>query len=234
MLVSHRHKFIFIKGVKVAGTSSEVFFQPACQPADRPVSEGTETYEGPEGIVAARADFSKAETRPKLRNHMSAQSILDVVGPEVFDRYVKIANICNPFTQALSGVYHKAFRAGRSFDELAALQDELRQLVDRKNPFAKRLSVDGEIAVDVPIRFEALEEDCQRVARQIGYAPPAPPPHLKNRPKPFGGVPVEDILPADVVDALLEKEAAYFRRFGYSTDPAQATAPPPILSETAQ
>ena len=46
MILSHRHKFIFIKGIKVAGTSAEIAISQACGPDDiiTPITPADERY----------------------------------------------------------------------------------------------------------------------------------------------------------------------------------------------
>src|SRR4029453_8467383 len=112
MLVSHRHRFIYTKTMKTAGTSVEVYFEPYCMPAGTwQFSHHRSQQISDAGIIGFRGP---RQHRPEVKwwNHMPAATIRERVGPEVWDGYFKFCVIRNPFDKAIS-VFHfaKAHRA---------------------------------------------------------------------------------------------------------------------------
>ena len=112
MLISHRHRFIYTKTIKTAGTSVEAYFEPYCmaEGAWQASHEHAEQV-SPEGVVGFRGATWAWPFRPRWYNHMPAHRIRTLVGDRVWTEYFKFTVIRNPFTKLVSG-YH-FFQAGR-------------------------------------------------------------------------------------------------------------------------
>ena len=106
MIISHKHKYIFIKTSKVAGTSTELFFEN--------ISFGINKFYNREkltkdGVVGARGEFGK---KSKWRNHMRLPMIKKQLNNDkIFNEYFKFSNTRNPWDRIGSGYYH--FALGR-------------------------------------------------------------------------------------------------------------------------
>lgn len=218
MLVSHLHKFIYIKSFKVGGTSTELFFQPFCQPASERLSEATNGFEGKEGIVGARARFTDGRDRPRFWNHMTAADIYKAIGAGTFDAYFKFANVRNPFDLATSAAFQLAKQEGKNIKRLARIGPWLDRFLSQKNPQTTRVTQSGAVVLDDVIRFEDLDNECHRIASKLGIpsANTATFPHLKARKSPIDPEALFDLWTESRRDRLIEKEAAYFEAFGYS------------------
>lgn len=127
MIISHRHKFIFIKNRKVAGTSVELALQAICGENDiltpdhihttehdvlKPYAKNYEgrfnpigeIFQSPGPYTTARVvrDFWK---RPKFYNHIRASSVRARIPREIWDSYYKFTFERNPWDKALSFYY---------------------------------------------------------------------------------------------------------------------------------
>jgi hypothetical protein len=103
MIVSHRHRFIFVKTAKTAGTAIEQALLHFCGPDD--VFAG---WQGGEGTNARRGlgrigIYVPGEIRrrfPRLygfEQHSPARHIRALVGPEVWNSYFKFSIERNPW-----------------------------------------------------------------------------------------------------------------------------------------
>lgn len=103
MLVSHRKKFIFLKTEKTAGSSLEVYLERFCMP------EGEYEFESPRdeyvneetGIIGARGG-----SYSKYYGHMSAKKVKKELGSRVWNKYLKITSIRNPYEKVVSYFHH--------------------------------------------------------------------------------------------------------------------------------
>ncbi|GAA5481731.1 hypothetical protein [Haloferula sargassicola] len=133
MVISHQHKFIFIKTAKTAGTSVEAFFSPRCGPDDvftptRPPVEGHQprnwqgwffplkeilsfNYPIDRRVFAERRFLTPKRTvadmvkRRKFHEHIPARIVKQRVPPEVWNGYHKFTIERNPWDKTLSH-YH--------------------------------------------------------------------------------------------------------------------------------
>jgi len=133
MIISHKHKFIFIKNRKVASTSTELALQRICGPDDVLTHDGSgrlpnprraaknvlwpeaRNYDGqfnplPE-LVRSRSPLDAARVlrdyvhRPKFYNHMRATSVRARVPKEVWENYYKFCFERNPWDKVVSFYY---------------------------------------------------------------------------------------------------------------------------------
>ena len=152
MIISHKYRFIFVKTLKTAGTSIEVFLSQQCGPLDvvTPILPHVEPH--------------LPRNHEGYYNHMSAAEIRDRVGPEVWRSYFKFCVERNPWDKTLSYYHMMNVRNGGdlSLEEFLAGND---YPINHPNYTG---GPDGRIIVDRVILYERLTDDLAGVFRQLG------------------------------------------------------------------
>lgn len=203
MIVSHRHKFIFVKTRKVAGSTIERILAEHCGPEDIvspdpvPVEEAT-NYEGrfnplPE-LVHTLSPIQHARTlrdwrrRPKFYCHLSAYSIRHRIGPRIWDTYYKFTFERNPWDKMVSFYYWYHRYRVKYKEPMPSFREHVLKRAnvlwsDRLFPLDwKRYTLGNRLAVDYVGRFENLREDLAHVLATIGL------PAAKELPREKGAV----------------------------------------------
>jgi len=182
MIISHRHKFIFLKTVKTGGTSVEIALSRYCgeedvitpiSPEDEPARE--ELGISPRNYLAPRATYwlpdyyrllVQKQEKKLFWNHITAQDVRDRVGAEIWDNYFKFTIERNPWDKTVSDYYWRASRGGPQ-----SLDAYFRKFRGRFRHFNyPRYSLNGQLAVDAIVRFEHLIPDLTAVLQQVGIA----------------------------------------------------------------
>lgn len=104
VLVSHKHKFIYLKTRKTAGTSVEVFFEPFCRPSKEQKIE-TDTIISEIGIVGKRGPSSIE--KEGWTGHIPAYLVQEKLGQSIWDSYFKFCVIRNPWDRMVSAYWFK-------------------------------------------------------------------------------------------------------------------------------
>ena len=157
MLVSHRHRFIFVKTKKTGSSTTELWLKRYCPPDDSLMS--------PHRVGRGAPG----------RNHASAQEIHDVVGAEMWRDYLTIANVRNPWDKMVSLLFYRPARTAR-FDsgELdITSMDQARRRLERLAATFRRSPCDailepGSPPIDRIIPLDRIEHDLQLIAAELG------------------------------------------------------------------
>lgn len=181
MIISHRHKFIFLRTTKTASTSMEISLSRFCGPEDvitpvNPVDELLRLELGikPQNYTRPRKLW---EWRPKdlvryvlhrqwpekklYWNHMPARLVRKRVTPAVWDSYFKFCFVRNPWDRAISRYYWNMSRDPKQND----LDKSLRQ--NDPNSNFEIYTIDGQLAVDFVGRFENMQDDLRKVFERL-------------------------------------------------------------------
>jgi hypothetical protein len=190
MIISHSHRFIFIKSAKTAGTSVEAALSGFCGGND------VVTPLGPYGVNRDKAGkwVHSAMNAGDFQQHDHGRTIRDKVPDEVWSRYFKFSIARNPWDRALSLFFWKyrndpALKTRRRFyHHLGISFDEFRGAKSLFSRFVREgdwqtndrfYLIDGELCVDFIVRYENLTHDLNRVCESVGL-PPVELPHLKS------------------------------------------------------
>ena len=211
MIVSHRHRLIFLKTRKTAGTSVEIALSRICGSEDT-ITRLTDEDEELRRSLGGRGpqNFESPPLAAKAFNHMLARGVRRIVGPEVWSDYFRFAIERNPWDLVVSQYYWRyRHEEAPPFDEFVR-RPVVAKLAD-KNAGIYRLR--GEIAVDRVLRFESLATDLAEVwaERALPGAPELP--HAKSYSRPARSY--RELYTDDTRDLVGSLFAGVVRDLGY-------------------
>ena len=182
MIISHEHKFIFLKSKKTAGTAVEAALSQLCGPDDVITPYREESEQDRKGLAPQnyRIDHPLKPKRPLLRRllgrperyyhasvgyyeHMPAWRVRGYVGEEVWGSYFKFAFDRNPWDRQVSWYLYKTKTKRR--------RPTFERFMQSKGAFVDNFTIytiDAEPAVDFIGRYENLEADLNRALAQAG------------------------------------------------------------------
>jgi hypothetical protein len=143
MIISHKYKFIFIKTIKTAGTSIEIYLSPLC---------GAEDTLTP---IQPPAEGHQPRNYGQYYNHFSAWGLRQSLPPEIWNNYFKFCVERNPWDKTLSDYHMAAARHGGN----PSLDDYL-----KRGRFCSswELYTDADNSTILPdqiLRYESLDEE---------------------------------------------------------------------------
>lgn len=176
MIVSHKHKFIFVKTRKTAGTSLEIGLSQYCGPDDiiTPITKedeqirsemgfrGPQNYEFP--LRNAKDILNKVRGRQQrgYYNHMTSNEIIYHLGRGVWDDYFTFSIEREPYGKAISRYYWSTEEPRPTLGKY--LDTAPVHLLSNWEIY----SVNDTPSVDALIRFEHLTEDIEKVRLKLG------------------------------------------------------------------
>lgn len=178
MIISHKHKYIFLKTNKTAGTSVEIVLSRYCGKDDviTPISPEDEEirrnlgYRGPQNYylpyskytIRDWAKFILENDRPQYFNHISAKLVKRYVGQDIWNNYFKFCFVRNPWDLVISRYYwHHKSEPRPSISEFI----ESDAITVLKKRGIDVYTIDGEIAVDKVCRFENLQTELSDICK---------------------------------------------------------------------
>lgn len=185
MIVSHQHRFVFVKTRKTAGTSIEIALAQHCGPNDiiTPIDDvdeqirknlghrGPQNYEFRLKSKGITGIFRRLLGRDigKHFNHAPAGLIRDRIGAESFDSYRKFCVVRNPWDRAVSLYFWRRNRPdAERLAEGTSFADFVRETSSEILSDAHIFTIDGGAAVDRFVRYENLNEDLTAALSELG------------------------------------------------------------------
>lgn len=179
MIISHKHRFIFLKTIKTAGTSVEIALSKFCGPEDILATlakrdeaaraklgyRGAQNHEAPMAEYHLKDYWRRLSGRKKKRfvSQSPAIEVRDFLGHEIWEQYFKFCIERNPWDRVLSHYYWRTKdRPDSDLDSYLA-SDEIFRL---KRHGIELYSIDGQPAVDRVCLYESLTDELEAV-RQI-------------------------------------------------------------------
>ncbi len=184
MILSHAHKFIYIKTYKTGSTSVEAALSGVCGPDDV-ITEASEQLRGVRQKPAQnyRIDHPEKPHRPLWKTllgrperhyhpsvgyyeHMPASRVRTYAGEDVWKRYFKFSFERNPWDRQVSWYHYKTkSKTGAAKPSFAAFNaDRRRAWVENWDLY----TADGAVILDFVGRYEALDADFAKVLAEIG------------------------------------------------------------------
>lgn len=187
MIISHKHRFIFFRTEKTAGTSVEAALAKLCDQGDIATGIGAKLAKT-QGLVtpwSKRLPISTGAFRkffPKyfgLHTHATVAQVKALLPHRTFNSYYKFAVERNPWDRQISLYYHRATRNRLKPDfnrDMNSLMYRACHHTRLKN--WEVYTIKDQIAVDEVLRFEDLAAGLERITKLLGL--PAMP-QLDNR-----------------------------------------------------
>jgi hypothetical protein len=162
MIISHKHKFVYVRAKKVAGTSTEALISKFLEESGydttdviTPILEGTNLGE------ASSWNYRYEQNSANFENHSPPKHIKNRMGEDTYNSYFKFMNVRNPYDRVVSLYWnrikdpyiHSAPSHARSFKKFVTQRGHRR--LTALHPWA--------VQVDDFIRFENLEADVNRI-----------------------------------------------------------------------
>ncbi len=165
MIISHRHKFIFIKTNKTAGTSIEIALSKFCGENDviTPIVPEDEAlrrslgYRGPQNY--------ENENGEQFYNHISAKKIKQNIGSQIWNDYYKFCFERNPWDRLISLYYWRCQSEPRP---------SISEFLSTNNPMALKqkgyelYTLNKQVVVDRVCRFENIIEELEMIRVRLG------------------------------------------------------------------
>jgi hypothetical protein len=244
MLISHKHKFIFVKNYKSAGTSVEEYFRKFIVPEG--INPWYRTGSGKkiklvfkDGIIGPYDTNKKQGITDDVEwfaYHMPAQEIYNKIGEQTWNNYFKFSIIRNPFDFLISNYFWSRYKSlskkeKKNYSRLLSELDIDQEAINFKTYVKYMYSVfqvnktifgqdicmvNNAYSMDDVIRFETLEQDIVRISNTLKL-----PIDLKSLPNKKGNIRPREATLEKMYDnetqALAQvMYAPTFMRFGYT------------------
>lgn len=162
MIISHKHKFIYLKSTKTASTSVEIALAE---------------HVGEKDIVTPISDegLEKGYVHPVRNNdgfseHMLAQDIYTKLDKKIWESYTKIMCIRSPWDRLISQAYMKMARLGKHPKHTQEVVEFLSSY-NLRAPFPlycwSSLETNYDSCIDFIVKYETLKEDCEKLGKLL-------------------------------------------------------------------
>jgi hypothetical protein len=219
MLLSLRHRFLFVHIAKTGGTSVRAALQGL---------RWRDPWYWPMFLCSRLSRLSGHRTATKLPRHAKAVAAKELLPREFFDALFKFAFVRNPWDLQVSSFHHIRRERPQYLGGHDGFADFLRWKLDPERPYQYHLDTSIELQTDYLVdlhgativdfigRYERLPEDFAEACRRIGIREP-PLPHQRrasDRGRDYRGY---------YTDETAEMVARHFARdievLGYGFDP---------------
>jgi len=186
MIISHKHKFIFIKTRKTAGTSIEIALSQFCNDGDIITTLNREDedirrelgFRGPQNYnipfkfrrlaTYSPRDWLKVFLRrkpyPHIQRHADAHFAQAFLGETIWNEYYKFCFERNPYDRAISRYYWQTREENQKPDINEYIQSNKVYMLSNWSKY----TINNRIVVDFVGKYESLNEDLAMITQKIG------------------------------------------------------------------
>lgn len=192
MIISHKHKFIFIKVRKTASSSTEIALSKICGDDDV-VSPGSAKEEEQRAQIGAKtaqhykfplSKHSLGEilsmpfgfARRTWYNHMPAEEIKEHIGDEIWDTYYKFCFERNPFDKVLS-----QFNARGGAERYGNVMGYIKSGDVARLKGFDMYSINRNVVVDDIFKFEEIDKAMDIISEKLNLKTPLEMPRFKAK-----------------------------------------------------
>ncbi|WP_204153909.1 sulfotransferase family 2 domain-containing protein [Leptolyngbya sp. CCY15150] len=212
MIVSHKHKFVFIKTAKTAGTSIEIALSKFCGDDDiiTPIIPEDEELRKSLGYRTAQ-NYTTIEGED-IRPHISARRVRRLISRRVWDQYYTFCFERNPWDKIVSLYYYRFQKEPRpSINDF--IKSEHNKRFRRKG--FDLYTIKGSIVVDRVCLYESLEEHLRDVLHnKLGIQESIELPRAKGNLRP-ANTSYQELLDPESVDIITRLFSEEIQLFGY-------------------
>ena len=215
MIISHKHKFIFIKTRKTASTSIEIALSQICGRKDvvTPIAEKDEARRAELGSSAqnyySRSIKNWFRWRRIYYHHISAREVKGLIGDKIWNNYYTFCVERNSFDKTVSRYFWRK-QNGR----YASLKEFLDKERDRLSDWPLYSDDQGEIMVDRVYQYAQLGELLDDLSQRFNHKIQLPDYRAKGAVRPAGASHAS-ILNDSHKELIEECFAKEIRTFGY-------------------
>jgi Sulfotransferase family len=229
MIISHKHRIIFLKSQKCAGTSVELALSQCCGPDDvittvGPIDERLRCGPGPQNVsvpAAYRPVSWQLREQLGLRvsrlgsvyySHMPALKIRRSMDPTLFDAYRKVTVVRNPWDRVVSLYFwhYRKHEQRPGFDWFVRMP---RFRASRKT--FDLYAINGQIVATDILRYERLGDDFDAFMATLGVDEPPSLPRAKGAHRPKDTRSYREFYNAGTREIVARRYKREIEAFGY-------------------
>lgn len=192
MIISHKHRFIFVKTVKTAGTSLEIALSKFLGDEDvvTPITDDDEklrranNFSGPRNYRGTLRDLKIRGVYWRMRkgmkltdilypakfiNHSSAQYIKEQIGNALFDSYFKFTIERNSWDLVVSLYFWQKKYFWSTDAEVPTFDEYVKSGKAGRRTNFDLYSINALPSVNFILRYERLEEDLTKLSRLLQF-----------------------------------------------------------------
>jgi len=184
LIISHKHKFIFIKPQKTAGTSVELLLSRICGPDDiitplgydpdphvrkKHQAKAPQNYYRPKPFKHWQMNeffwFLTKGRKPNLNywEHLPADRIREYVGEKIWNSYLKISIVRNPWDHAVS-MFEWMSKFGFEQVDRNDFVHFVKRIYKTQWPF---FTIKGVYDIDIMLNFENIDHDINQISTRL-------------------------------------------------------------------
>ena len=169
MIISHKHKFIFFKTRKTAGSSIQVALSKYCGEDDIITGQYRDGIDDNSHSAGLNMDrFYTTHPHPEI---VQTKSFINNLNPKIWDEYFKFAFVRNPYEIAVSRYFWE--RRGKGEVENCSVDDFKKWVkYDLSNKdydwLHKYITTGDSVELDYIGRYESLSDDYNYICNRLG------------------------------------------------------------------